>query len=256
MSTTDESTTEHHDTEERIRVLSECGFTSPHHARVMHRATLKGWRLSFVLDLDRPGIAIYHVQGQTDESAVVIADWTQSPELIADGVLAAIRALVPFQPEGSTTSPSPSVPMGPVDALRAMFAGPMFDDARAMLRAERDAAAQGARERARTREQREAALGRMEAGDLVDAVGVQSYGIIAKNGRDEVCFFATSTSEGVPLIAATGQPAITHYTAYKRLVEAIQAAPSRRLSHSRLRGIDPTEAQVENASMRCSSGGE
>ncbi len=58
--------------------------------------------------------------------------------------------------------------------------------------------------------------------------GVEIRGFIAMNGKRELCFFPTSTAEGVPL----GY----HFPGLK---DTIAAAPARRVSHDELAALDP-----------------
>lgn len=59
--------------------------------------------------------------------------------------------------------------------------------------------------------------------------GVEVRGVIAMNGRRELCFFPTAGAEGISLgDRVTGQ-----------VRDAILAAPARRVPHDTLRTLDP-----------------
>ncbi len=63
--------------------------------------------------------------------------------------------------------------------------------------------------------------------------GVEIRGFIGMNGNREICFFATSTADGVPL----GY----HFPGLK---DVIVAAPARRVSHDDLAALDPPAAEA------------
>lgn len=75
------------------------------------------------------------------------------------------------------------------------------------------------------------------------SMGIEVRGVIAMNGRRELCFFPDSRAEGVPLGA--------HLTGVKA---AILAAPARRVSHATLAALDPRPPEPEQPDWRCGCG--
>ena len=61
-------------------------------------------------------------------------------------------------------------------------------------------------------------------------------GVIAMNGRGELCFFADSRAEGVPIIDKAGR---SIEPMPPRLYCAIADSPARRVSHPDLAALDP-----------------
>jgi hypothetical protein len=65
--------------------------------------------------------------------------------------------------------------------------------------------------------------------------GVEVRGVIAMNGMGQLCFFAHSRAEGLPLLDDGGSFLATP----DELRRAITEAPSRRTNHRQLAKLDP-----------------
>lgn len=69
--------------------------------------------------------------------------------------------------------------------------------------------------------------------------GIEVRGVIAMNGQGDICFFADSRAEGLPLIDKDGR---WRGESDHRLYHAIADAPVRRVSHEDLATLDPPAA--------------
>jgi hypothetical protein len=63
---------------------------------------------------------------------------------------------------------------------------------------------------------------------------VEVRGVVAVNGRGEMCFFAHSRADGVPLLLGP-----------RALRDAVYAAPARRITHDQLAALDPVDPDGE-----------
>lgn len=74
-------------------------------------------------------------------------------------------------------------------------------------------------------------------------------GVVGMNGRGELCFFAHSRAEGLPILGDDGR-AMTSSLAH--LPREVREAPPRRVSHADIARLDPgTAGIIEDVADGC-----